>query len=131
MGLTTCKEFEPFLAADAFDIAQPDLTMFGGFTEALRLVRMLDGTGRRIVPHAYNTDITIAANLHFLAAQPVPELVEYSTSPSRLRQGLVRGLEPIDADGTIPVPTGPGLGVTLNPDAVAECALSRAAEASR
>ena len=131
LGLTTCKEFEPFLAADAFDIAQPDLTMFGGFTEALRLVRMLDGTGRRIVPHAYNTDITIAANLHFLAAQPVPELVEYSTSPSRLRQGLVRGLEPIDADGTIPVPTGPGLGVTLNPDAVAECALSRAAEASR
>ena len=26
LGLTTCKEFEPFLAADAFDIAQPDLT---------------------------------------------------------------------------------------------------------
>ena len=131
LGLTTCKEFEPFLAADAFTIAQPDLTNFGGFTEALRLVRLLDGTGRRIVPHAYNTDITIAANLHFLAAQPEPELVEYSTSPSRLRQGLVQGLEPIDADGMIPVPTGPGLGVALNPDAVAKFALSPAAEASR
>ena len=46
LGLTTCKEFEPFLAADAFDIAQPDLTMFGGFTEALRLAQMLEGTGR-------------------------------------------------------------------------------------
>ena len=43
--------------------------MFGGFTEALRLARMLDGTGRRIVPHACNTDITIAANLHFLATR--------------------------------------------------------------
>ena len=131
LALTTCREFEPFLAADAFDIAQPDLTNFGGFTEAQRLAQMLDGTGRRIVPHAYNTDIIIAANLHFLATQPEPELVEYSTSPSRLRQGLVRGLAPINADGMIPVPTAPGLGVTLNPDAVTEFALSRAAEASR
>ena len=131
LGLTTCREFEPFVAADAFDIAQPDLTMFGGFSEALRLVRMLDGTGRRIVPHAYNTDITIAANLHFLATRQDAELIEYSTSPSRLRQGLARGLAPIDADGMIQVPTGPGLGVTLNADAVAEFALSRAAEASR
>ena len=131
LGLTTCKEFEPFLAADAFDIAQPDLTMFGGFTEALRLVQMLEGTGRRIVPHAYNTDITIAANLHFLATQQEVGLVEYSTSPSRLRRGLVRGLPPVGEDGMIPVPTGPGLGVTLNADAVAEFAISRAAEASR
>ncbi len=131
LGLTTCKEFEPFLAADAFDVAQPDLSMFGGFTEALRLAQMLENTGRRIVPHAYNTDITIAANLHFLSTQPEIEIVEYSTSPSRLRQGLVRGLAPIDADGMIAVPTAPGLGVTLNDDAVAEFGLSRAAEACR
>ena len=131
LGLTTCKEFEPFLAADAFDIAQPDLTMFGGFTEAQRLARMLAGTGRRIVPHAYNTDITIAANLHFMATQQEAGLIEYSTSPSRLRRDLVRGLPPIGEDGTIAVPTGPGLGVTLNAHAVEEFSLSRGAEASR
>ena len=131
LGLTTCRDFEPFVEADAIDIAQPDLTNFGGFTEALRLARMLDGTGRRIVPHAYNTDITIAANLHFLATRQEVELIEFSTSPSRLRQGLAHGLAPVDADGMIPVPTGPGLGVTLNADAVTEFAVSRAAEASR
>ncbi|MDD9990264.1 MAG: mandelate racemase/muconate lactonizing enzyme family protein [Rhodospirillales bacterium] len=131
LGLTTCKEFEPFIAADAFDIAQPDLTMFGGFTEALRLSHMLESTGRRIVPHAYNTDITIAANLHFLATRQEVELIEYSTSPSRLRQDLARGLVSIDDDGMIPIPTGTGLGVTLNADAVAEFVVSRAAEASR
>ena len=129
LGLTTCKEFAPFLVADAFDIAQPDLTMFGGFTEAQRLAEMLAGTGRRIVPHAYNTDITIAANLHFMATQREAGLIEYSTSPSRLRRALVHGLPPIDDDGTIAVPTGPGLGVTLNADAVDE--FSRGAEASR
>ena len=131
LGLTTCKEFEPFIAADAFDIAQPDLTNLGGYTEALRLAQMLEGSGKRIVPHAYNTDITIAANLHFLATRRGAELIEHSTSPSRLRQDLVRGLAPIDADGMIPIPTGSGLGVTLNDDAVAEFGLSRAGEASR
>ncbi|MDE0203089.1 MAG: mandelate racemase/muconate lactonizing enzyme family protein [Rhodospirillaceae bacterium] len=131
LGLTTCREFEPFIAADAFDIAQPDLTVFGGFTEALQLAQLLDSTGRRIVPHAYNTDLTIAANLHFLATRKDAELIEYSTSPSRLRRSLVRGLAPIDADGMIPIPTGPGLGVTLNHDAIAEFAVNRAAEACR
>ena len=105
--------------------------MLGGFTEALRLVQMLAGTGRRIVPHAYNTDITIAVNLHFLATQQEVSLVEYSTSPSLLRRGLVRGLPPVGEDGMIPVPAGPGLGVTLNVDAVAEFAINRGAEASR
>ena len=108
LALTTCKEFEPFLAADAFDIAQPDLTNFGGFTEALRLAQMLDGTGRRIVPHAYNTDITIAANLHFLATQPEPGTCRVFDEPvAPAAAGLVRGLEPIDADGMIPVPYRP------------------------
>ena len=131
LGLTTCKEFEPYLAAGAFDIAQPDLTVFGGFTEALRLAQMLDGTGRRIVPHAYNTDITIAANLHFVATLQEGGLIEYSTSPSRLRRDLARGLPPVEEDGTIAVPTGPGLGVTLNADAIKEFAVSRGAEAFR
>ena len=131
LGLTTCKEFAPYLAADAFDIAQPDLTIFGGFSEGLRLARMLEGSGRRIVPHGYNTDITIAANLHFLATLKRPELVEYSTSPSRLRRDLARGLAPIGKDGMIPVPDGPGLGVALDADVVAELALSRGAESCR
>ncbi|QVM86554.1 hypothetical protein I0D68_11760 [Pseudomonas lalucatii] len=41
LGFTTCKEFQPYLAADAFDIAQPDITLFGGVTEAMRLRDML------------------------------------------------------------------------------------------
>ncbi len=118
LGLTTCGEFEPFLEAGAFDIAQPDLTMFGGFTEALRLARMLAHTGKRIVPHSYNTDITIAANLHFMATLEDGGLVEVSTSPSRLRRELVRGLPPLGDDGTIAVPDGPGLGIEVNTEVV-------------
>lgn len=114
LGMTTCREFAPYLSAGAFDIAQPDLTMFGGITEARRLVTMLAPTRRQIVPHGYNTDITIAANLHFLASLPQGGLIEYSTSPSRLRRELAAGLAPINSDGTLCVPETPGLGLTLN-----------------
>ena len=112
--MTTCKEFVPYLAARAFDIAQPDLTMFGGLSEARNLASMLAQTGRRIIPHAYNTDITIAANLHFLATLPEAGLIEFSTSNSRLRRKLAHGLGGIDSDGMIAVPDTLGLGLTLN-----------------
>jgi L-alanine-DL-glutamate epimerase-like enolase superfamily enzyme len=120
LGITTCKEFAPYLAAGGFDIAQPDLTMFGGLSEARKLVSMLAPTGCRIIPHGYNTDITIAANIHFLATVPDLGLIEYSTSQSRLRRELVHGLGGIDADGMIAVPDSLGLGLTLNQQLIKE-----------
>jgi L-alanine-DL-glutamate epimerase-like enolase superfamily enzyme len=92
LGFTTCKEFRPYLDAQAIDIAQPDLTLFGGFTEAARLAGMLRGTGVRFVPHGYNSDITIAANLHLTATLEEESFIEYSTSPARLRRELCTGL---------------------------------------
>lgn len=114
LGFTTCKEFRPYLDAQAVDIAQPDLTMFGGLTEAARLAGMLSGTGARIVPHGYNSDITIAANLHFTAILDHESFIEYSTSPARLRRELCTGLPPVDTDGMMAIPQAPGLGLTLN-----------------
>lgn len=125
LGVTTCKEFRPFLDAGAIDIAQPDLTMFGGLTEAMRLERMLRGTGVRIVPHGYNSDITIAANLHFAATLADETYIEYSTSPARLRRELCSGLPPVEGDGTIAVPQAPGLGLTHNRALIAELSVAR------
>jgi L-alanine-DL-glutamate epimerase-like enolase superfamily enzyme len=120
LGLTTCKEFMPFIKANAIDIAQPDLTMFGGLTEALKLAKLVEDLGLRIVPHAYNTDVVIAANIHFAATLSSPSWIEYSTSPSRLRRELCFGLPTVDTDGMIAIPVGNGLGITLNNDLIAE-----------
>jgi L-alanine-DL-glutamate epimerase-like enolase superfamily enzyme len=116
LGMTTCAEFTPYIEADAFDIAQPDITMFGGLTEACRLASRLAPRGRVIIPHGYNGNITLATNLQFLATQPTPGLVEYSTSPSLLRQSLATGLPALDKDGMLSVPTRPGLGVQVDQD---------------
>ncbi|UTW09055.1 mandelate racemase/muconate lactonizing enzyme family protein [Pseudomonas benzenivorans] len=122
LGFTTCKEFQPYLAADAFDIAQPDITMFGGVSEVMKLRDLLAPKGKRIVPHAYNTDLTIAVNAQFLCTQARIEPLEYSTSPSILRrQLLLNPLRP-DEQGMISLDeSAHGLGLELNWDLVNAC----------
>ena len=71
-----------------------------------------------MITHGYKTNIEIAANLHFLAAQKKEEVLEYSLSSSPLRWNATREHFPIEEDGCVVVPQVPGLGVTLNPETV-------------
>jgi L-rhamnonate dehydratase len=119
LGLTTCSEYDQMFEIGRIDIAQPDVTMLGGVTELLRLARLAAQRGKRVVPHGYKSNITIAANLAFLSQHTDEEPCEYSTSQSPLRWDLTNESFAIDADGRIAIPTEPGLGVSLN-DAVIE-----------
>jgi len=120
LGLTTRWEYETLFERGRVDIAQPDVTMVGGLTELLRLARMAKARGKRVVTHGYKSNITIAANLAFLAQHEDEEILEYSTSQSPLRWELTNEAFPIGADGRVAVPTAPGLGVTLNEATIAK-----------
>ena len=124
LGFTTVKEFQPYLETNAFDIAQPDITMFGGISETLKLRDLIAPQGKRIIPHGYNTEITLAVNAQFLCAQPGIEPLEYSTSPSVLRQALILNPLEITSGGNVKIDTeSPGLGAELNWDLVEQCRL--------
>ncbi|MCI0429762.1 MAG: mandelate racemase/muconate lactonizing enzyme family protein [Rhodospirillales bacterium] len=114
LGLTTRFEYELLFERGKVDIAQPDVTMVGGLTELKRVARLAKSLGKRVVTHGYKSNITIAANLAFLAGHEDEEILEYSTSQSPLRWELTRERFPIEADGRVAVPTTPGLGVSLN-----------------
>jgi L-alanine-DL-glutamate epimerase-like enolase superfamily enzyme len=114
LGLTTRFEFEAMFERGRIDIAQPDVTMVGGLTEMLRVSAMARARGKRLVPHGYKTNVTIAANLAFLAQHWQEEMLEYSTSRSPLRWELTQESFPIESGGTVRVPAAPGLGVNLN-----------------
>ncbi|MGH6881748.1 mandelate racemase/muconate lactonizing enzyme family protein [Hypericibacter sp.] len=118
LGLTTHYEYEQMFDVGKIDIAQPDVTMVGGLTELLRLSAIAKKRGKRVVTHGYKSNITIAANLAFLAQHWADEVLEYSTSESALRWELTKERFPIDKDGKVAVPTGPGLGVSLDPKVV-------------
>ena len=118
LGLTTRYEYEQAFDVGLIDIAQPDVTMVGGITELMRVAELARVRGKRIVPHGYKSNITIATNLGFLSRHWADEPCEYSTSLSPLRWELTREHFPIGSDGRIAVPQAPGLGVSLDPATV-------------
>ncbi|HEY7750116.1 MAG TPA: mandelate racemase/muconate lactonizing enzyme family protein [Aestuariivirgaceae bacterium] len=118
LGMTTRYEYEQLFDIGHVDIAQPDVTMAGGLTELLRIAEVARARGKRVVTHGYKSNITIAANLGFLAQHWDDEPLEYSTSSSPLRWHLTNESFDIDVDGKVDIPVLPGLGVSLNMDTV-------------
>jgi L-rhamnonate dehydratase len=118
LGLTTHFEYAEILDRGKCDIAQPDITVVGGYSEVLKVAQMVRQRGKRLVPHGYKTNLLIATNLQFLAQHQAEEMCEYSTSESPLRWELTKERFPIAGDGTVAVPDGPGLGVSLDPAAI-------------
>jgi L-alanine-DL-glutamate epimerase-like enolase superfamily enzyme len=116
--LTRRQSFRPFLERHAVDIIQPDCTKCGGLTEAWRIAWMAYEHNIQWVPHGWNTAIGLAADLQLAAAMPVARYVEYLT-PSPYMEEIIINPFRVDADGALPIPDRPGLGIELNREALA------------
>jgi D-galactarolactone cycloisomerase len=115
--LTRRQAFQPFLEARAFDIIQPDVTKVGGISEERRIAWMAQEHGVRFIPHGWNTAVGLAADLHLASAFPGTDLVEYLTGSPFIDEITIGGWS-LDSDGMLPIPSTPGLGLELDPDAV-------------
>lgn len=103
------------------DVLQPDAAVSGGIAEARAMARLGAAYGARVVLHHAAGPVSLAANLHVAASVHHVGAVEYShvLAPGwEVGTGPVLGPEAI-IDGTIAVPTGPGLGVGLDEKAAA------------
>ena len=123
--LTRRQSFQPWLEAGAFDIVQPDVTKVGGISEERRIAWMAGEHGVRFIPHGWNTAVGVAADLQLASAFPDTDLVEYLHG-SPYVDGIVARPWQLDADGMLPIPAAPGLGLTLDPEAVARYTGERA-----
>ena len=102
----------------AIDIAQPDLVWSGGFTECRKIAALAQAHNLGLSPHCFSSALLFVAALHFAASSPNVLMVEWDQTEHGLRTELLN--EPFDYDGRgmMRVPDGPGLGVTLNRDAM-------------
>jgi D-galactarolactone cycloisomerase len=117
--LTRRQSFQPWLQAGAFDIVQPDVTKVGGISEERRIGWMAQENGIRYIPHGWNTAIGLAADLQLSSAFVNTDLVEYITGSPYIDELTVGGWQ-LDADGMLAIPSTPGLGITVDLDAVAK-----------
>ena len=117
--------FRQLIDRRAVDVLQPDLCATGGFSEMLKIVAMASAANVPVVPHVWGTNVGLAASLQFFAALPnFPErrlpaepFFECDRSPNPLRDGVTVEKLAV-ADGYLPIPNRPGLGVTLDMDFV-------------
>ncbi len=114
LGLTHADEFIQAMDLGGASICQPDVTQVGGFTGLLKITEGARKRGKRVITHGYKTNITIAANLHFLGSHWASELLEFSTSKSPLRWETTQEEILVGPEGKVAVPRQPGLGVRLN-----------------
>ncbi|HYM69270.1 MAG TPA: mandelate racemase/muconate lactonizing enzyme family protein [bacterium] len=112
--LHTRAAFRDLLAQNVTDVLQPDLTHCGGLLETKKIAAMAEAYGRVVAPHNVSGPVGTAAVLHLAACIPNLKIQEYFndfTDPfvNETASGL-----PQVTDGYFCLPTGPGLGVTLN-----------------
>ena len=103
------------LAHDGLDIVEPDTYYFGGFIRSMRVALMAEAVGKKCLTHMSGGGLGYVYNAQFVSAlpNPVPHHefkgfathvpFECPTSPLTLNAGIMRA------------PTGPGLGVEIDP----------------
>jgi len=115
--LTRRQSFQPYLQGRLVDIIQPDVTKVGGISEFRRIAQSAQDRHVRVIPHGWNTAVGLAADLHLAGALPRTDLVEYCTGSAYI-DGIVAQPWVLDADGMLAIPTGPGLGLSLDVEAI-------------
>ncbi|MDE2749986.1 MAG: mandelate racemase/muconate lactonizing enzyme family protein [Chloroflexota bacterium] len=121
--------FRQLLSQRCVDIAQPDICGAGGLTEAKRIAALAYAFQTNVIPHSWGTGIAFAAGLHLVSTLDIvpgrlrmPEaMLEMDRSENALRENLTYPKFRLE-DGRVTAPTAPGLGVDVDPDALAHYA---------
>ena len=120
--LYTRYMFREYVEGQVLDLLQPDVGLTGGITETFKIAAYADLYNIPVQPHNCHGPIATAAAAQIDAC--IPNFVFQELVPFRERITYDFVNEPLELrvkDGRMPVPEGPGLGVTLNDELVARC----------
>jgi L-alanine-DL-glutamate epimerase-like enolase superfamily enzyme len=113
--------FLPLLQARAVNIIHPDLATSGGILETKKIGDLAQQYGISMAMHMAGTPISTMASVQCAAATENFIALEHHFTELPFWDDLIDGVpKPIIQQGYIRVPEGPGLGFSLNEDAVKE-----------
>ena len=118
----TLDQAAPLVRDRTLSVLQPNVTRSGGITETLRMARLAAQHDVAYAPHVGMSGIICeAASLHLAAALPNTGVMECAATANLFKSDLA-DLAPGAArakDGMLAVPQGPGLGLTIDREAMA------------
>jgi L-alanine-DL-glutamate epimerase-like enolase superfamily enzyme len=113
------RNFRWLIGNHALDIVQPDVFYFGGMVRSLRVARMAAALGKTCVPHISGSGLGYLYMMHFVSVLP-------NAGPYHEFKGFNREIpfecptSPLESEGgRVRVPSGPGLGLSIDPEFVA------------
>lgn len=122
----TFAEILAALDADAFDVYQPDVVLAGGMLRTRTVAELALARNRWFTPHTWTNGLGLLANLHVAAGVGGGPFIEYpydppGWTPERRDAFLSEPVRP-GRDGVLRVPATPGLGASLDEQAIARYA---------
>ena len=114
--------FRRLIEQQAVSVVQPDLCHCGGIFEARKIAAMAETYYMQVAPHNPLGPISLAACLQLDACIPNLLAQEHPAMPNRqdLGVGILKKPFVIESDGCIRVPTGDGLGIEVDEQAMAK-----------
>ncbi|MFN0119479.1 MAG: mandelate racemase/muconate lactonizing enzyme family protein [Blastocatellia bacterium] len=123
---SSMRRFRWMIEHNCVDVVQPDLLYYGGFCRSIKVARMAAAAGRECTPHMSGGDLGYLYVAHFASVVPnagphqefkdQDETLPVSCDTSTLK--CVKGM--------LRVPTGPGVGVTVDPAYLAKATVLKA-----
>ncbi len=114
------RNFRWLIGAHALQVVQPDIFYFGGMIRSMKVARMAQAAGLPCTPHISGSGLGYLYMMHFVSAIP-------NAGPFHEFKGVNRSL-PFECktsslqseDGIVTVPSGPGLGLDIDPEYIAK-----------
>ncbi len=108
--------FQWMMDNGVMDIVQPDINYNGGFVRTARVARMARERNMLIVPHSTQTGAAAVNMLHFASTTPnIGPYMEFPWREPHQPESWYSPSFPV-RNGVVKVPTGPGLGLEIDPD---------------
>jgi galactonate dehydratase len=126
--LYTRMDFKRLFELAAVDIVQPDLSHAGGISEGRRIAALAEAYDVAVAPHCPLGPLALASCLQLATATPnfvIQEIslgIHYNNPSADLLTYLEDGSVFDIKDGSVAVPTGPGLGVRIDEARVRDAA---------
>ncbi len=111
----------PYIEQDLIQYLRLDICNIGGFTEAMKVLAMAETHYIEAMPHNPLGAVSTAATLHMATATAIfcaTETHQTFNAGQAFHDARIFPVQPVLIGTSYPVPTGPGLGIEVDEDAL-------------